>query len=78
MKKILIVPIASFLIIFSGCEAVKQSVSNVNLFSIEQDAELGLNVSKEIESNPAQYPILSERGNEQVYGYIRETLPIKY
>lgn len=43
----------------------------LNLFSVEQDKELGLQVSREINSNPNEYPILSENGNEEVYRYIR-------
>jgi len=61
-----------FVIAFSGCDAVKKSVSNVNLFSVEKDVELGANVSKEIESDAATYPLLPEQGNEQLYRYIRE------
>ncbi len=57
---------------FSGCEAVKKTTGNLNLFSIEKDKELGLQVSKEIESNAAQYPILPEQGNERLYQYIRK------
>jgi predicted Zn-dependent protease len=59
------------MIALSGCEAVKESVSNVNLFSVEQDAQLGEKVSKEIESDPSKYPLLPERGNEQLYAYVR-------
>lgn len=43
----------------------------VNLFSVSQDIELGKQVSAEINSNPDEFPILPERGNEQVYRYIR-------
>lgn len=57
---------------FSGCEAVKGSGGGINIFPLEQDKELGLQVSKEIESDTKQFPILPERGNEQIYKYIRE------
>lgn len=45
--------------------------NNVNFFTVQQDAEFGAQVAKEIESNPSQYPILPEKGNEQIYSYIR-------
>lgn len=50
---------------FAGCSG------GVNLFTVEQDIELGKQVSREINSNPTEFPILPERGNEQVYRYIR-------
>lgn len=42
-----------------------------NLFTPEQDIELGKQTEKEIADHPAEYPVLPERGNEQVYSYIR-------
>ncbi|PSR13839.1 MAG: peptidase M48 [Bacteroidetes bacterium] len=43
----------------------------LNLFSVEQDIELGRQVSQEINSNPSEFPVLREQGNEEVYRYIR-------
>lgn len=51
---------------FSGCGA-----SQLNLFSPEQDIELGKQVAQEIESNPSEYPILSESRNPEAYRYVR-------
>jgi predicted Zn-dependent protease len=45
--------------------------SKVNVFSLDRDRELGAQVNAEILANPAEYPILPERGNEEVYRYIR-------
>jgi beta-barrel assembly-enhancing protease len=50
----------------SGCSGGK-----LNFFSPEQDVELGKQVSQEIESNPKDYPVLSESGNREVYQYVR-------
>jgi len=47
------------------------STGGLNFFSIEQDIELGRQVSQEINSNPSEYPILREQGNEEVYRYVR-------
>ena len=43
---------------------------NFVLFSIEDDVKLGAQVSKEIESNPEQYPILDENKYPQAYSYL--------
>lgn len=42
-----------------------------NFFSLDQDKQLGAQVSEQIESDPQQFPILPERGNEEAYRYIR-------
>lgn len=41
-----------------------------NLFTIEQDKQLGLQVAQEIESNPTEYPILDSASNVKAYKYI--------
>lgn len=51
----------------SGCGTGQ----GLNLFSPEQDIELGRQVKEQIMSDPQQYPILPERGNESVYQYVR-------
>jgi beta-barrel assembly-enhancing protease len=38
---------------------------------ISEDAKLGAQVSQEINSNPKEYPILPENGNQEVYAYVR-------
>ncbi len=43
----------------------------VNLFSLDQDRQLGAQVNQEILANPSQYPVLPERGNEDIYRYVR-------
>ena len=53
----------------SGCNV--KGGQGINLFTIEQEQELGRQVKQEIESNPSEYPLLPEQGNEQVYQYIR-------
>lgn len=51
----------------SGCE----TTSRLNVFSIEDDMALGLQVSQQIAGDPEQFPILPEKGNEAVYAYVR-------
>ena len=43
----------------------------LNLFPVADDIKLGAQVAKQIESDPEQFPILAERGNEQLYRYVR-------
>ncbi|MCS7005527.1 MAG: M48 family metalloprotease [Cytophagales bacterium] len=55
-----------------GCKKKKEEEKQpFVLFSIEDDKQLGLQVKQEIESDPIQYPILPERGNEEAYRYLR-------
>lgn len=51
--------------LLTGCSG------GVNLFTVEQDIELGKQVSREINGNAAEFPMLREQGNEEVYRYIR-------
>lgn len=71
MKKLLlIISAVAVLGSFSGCKSA-QDGGGFNLFTPEQDMELGKQVEQEIASDPKQFPILPEKGNEQVYNYIR-------
>lgn len=45
--------------------------NKINVFSLDQDRQLGAQVNQQILSNPQQYPVLPERGNEEAYRYIR-------
>jgi len=42
----------------------------INLFTMEQDKQLGLQVAQEIEGNPAEYPVLDSASNVKAYKYI--------
>jgi len=64
MKLLLSLFTAISLLFSVGCKSV-------NLFSLDQDRQLGAQVNQEILSNPKEYPVLPERGNEEVYRYIR-------
>lgn len=67
----LLIVLTAISISFSGCGS-SQGGGGLNLFTPEQDLELGQQVKKEIESNPKEYPILSEQENKEVYAYIRK------
>lgn len=73
-KSIYIVLAIAILLPLSGCEllqGVGKSAGKINLFPVEQDAQLGEQVSAEINNNSAEFPLLAEQGNEEVYQYIR-------
>ena len=69
-KKIILFATLAFTAIFWNCGASK-SGGGFNLFSIQDDIALGKEFSKQIENDPANYPLLPEAGNEEVYRYIR-------
>lgn len=54
----------------TGCSATKDAVSNFNLFSIQDDRDLGAKVAGEIDSNPAEYPILDSSKYATAYKYL--------
>ncbi len=68
MKKIYSATLVLFtLFLFNSC---KKS-GGVNIFSLEDDKKLGLQVSQQIESDPGQYPVLSESTYPESYTYIK-------
>ncbi len=71
MKNITLYSILLFLMMLTSCDPAKKSLSNLNIFPVEDDIRLGQQVSQEIESKPSEFPILPERGNEEAYRYIR-------
>lgn len=48
----------------------KDPKGGINLFTIQQDKDLGAQVAAEIESNPTEYPILDSASNVAAYKYI--------
>ncbi|MGK0365276.1 MAG: putative Zn-dependent protease [Saprospiraceae bacterium] len=60
------------LIVATSCKALKKPGGGFNLFTVQQDIDLGKQVKTEIESNKKDYPILPEASNRQAYIYIRK------
>lgn len=69
----LILTITILAVFFSAwsCSSIKKTWDNANLFPVSQDIELGKQVYDEILANPSEYPIVPEKGNEQIYSYVR-------
>jgi predicted Zn-dependent protease len=71
MKKILILSFSlSFIFLVTSCGSSKNLGTGINLFSIDQDRQLGAQVAAEIDGNPAEYPVLDSASNKDVYAYM--------
>jgi predicted Zn-dependent protease len=78
MKKLLIFNfVIAILLIVSSCNFTKKvynststALNNVNVFSVEDDINLGKQVKDEIESDSKKFPILNENKNRELYNYI--------
>lgn len=66
-KTVFIASLLSCSAIFSGCN--KDGVG-LNIFSIEDDKQLGLQTKGQIEADPAQFPILNPATHPAAYAYI--------
>ena len=69
-KKIVLLVAVLFASISWECKTTK-SGGGFNFFTIQDDIALGKEFSKQIESDPKNYPLLPEAGNEELYRYIR-------
>ena len=59
-------------LMFTNLECkIGQGLITAMMPDISEDAKLGQQTSLDIESKKAEYPLLSEQGNEEVYRYVR-------
>ncbi len=57
--------------ILQACKTQGNSIGqNINLFSIDQDKQLGAQVAHEIDSNPKEYPVIDSAKNVALYAYM--------
>lgn len=72
MKAFKIGIFASLLITIASCGAFneKNKGKGVNLFTVQQDKELGAQVAGEIDANPGEYPQLDRTQYKAVYDYL--------
>ena len=71
MKKVLALVLSLIILGVWSCDPAKKAWNNFNLFPVEDDVKLGMQVSEQIESDSENFPILPERGNEEAYRYLR-------
>ncbi|MFM9945457.1 MAG: M48 family metalloprotease [Bacteroidia bacterium] len=57
--------------VFTECKKDGTNPIQLNLFSIEDDKSMGLQVNGEIESDPHQFPLLSETKYANAYTHLR-------
>jgi predicted Zn-dependent protease len=59
-------------ILFQSCSLLdpKSKGKGFNVFTLQQDIELGANVAKEIDGNPTEYPLLDSVKYKDVYAYL--------
>ena len=62
----------SLIVFLSACGILneKNKGKGINLFTIEQDQQLGAQVAGEIEADPKTYPVLDSASNKLVYQYL--------
>lgn len=60
------------IVVLAACGIIneKNKGKGINLFTVQQDKELGAQVAGEIEGDPNQFPILDSAQNAAVYKYI--------
>lgn len=57
-------------ILLGACKKEENEKTGFNLFSVNDDIKLGQQLKAEIESNPAEYPILDEATHGEAYEHI--------
>ena len=61
---------AIFFFVFACGTSSKKTKRGLNLFTIQQDRDLGLQVANEIDGDPAKYPVLDSLKYKEVYKYL--------
>lgn len=71
MKNVMIaIGMFGLVTLHSSCSNVGKGKTGFNLFTIQQDRELGAQVAMELEGNPQEYPILDSSRNVAAYKYL--------
>lgn len=60
----------SLVLILSACSKDKNNDNTFNIFSVDDDISLGLQLKQEIESNPAEYPLLDDVQYKDAYDHL--------
>lgn len=72
MRKTALILITS--LIFSGCSTLKRGWSDMNLFPLSYDVDLGKQVDGDILSKPDEFPVLQESKNPEIYTYVNKVV----
>lgn len=68
--KTLFIFVSALMLFSCGMVNEKNKGKGFNLFTLDQDKELGAKVAQEIASNPKEYPLLDSLKYKDVYAYI--------
>ncbi len=71
MRNVIAIFIVLVISVFSFNACKTGQGGGINLFSADQDMELGKQVNEEILNDPKQFPVLPEGSNPEVYRYVR-------
>lgn len=70
MKKLYVLLLCCAPMMYTGCSKKDGGGGGINLFTIEDDKQLGLQVKAEIESKPGEFPVLDPVAYASAYNYI--------
>lgn len=70
MKKALLAAAFCIPVVFSGCDKKNGGGGGINIFSINDDKQLGAQVKAEIMANPTEFPLLNPATHAEAYRYI--------
>ncbi len=68
MKKVLILNLIFVFLVLGAC---KKDKGTINIFTVQDDIELGREITDEILSNPQDYPVLDENQYPEAYTHLR-------
>lgn len=71
MKRIIVLFLVLGSFVLNSCNKDDDKDNNFNIFSIEDDKQLGMQLSDEIESNPSEYPLVNESQYPDAYTHLR-------
>jgi len=72
MKKMFsVVFLAGILLLGAGCKDEDEGGGGFNLFTVQDDIELGMQLRDEVLANPQEYPVLEESQHPDAYAYLR-------
>lgn len=70
MKKTALLFVAIVGLAACGLFKKGEGSKGINMYTIQQDKELGAQVEQQIASNPTEYPIVDSASNKELYAYI--------
>lgn len=68
MKKIIF--ISTSILALSACSMLGGKGKGINMYTVQQDKDLGAQVAQEISNNPTEYPLVDSAANPELYAYV--------